>query len=189
MRIARSAAASRIPDQLAAKLPPVVLHFYERRKFWTSFGVGVNMLAVFGQVPAPARYSWYRYLIVPLLGPALGFVWHVTVPFDLTRYVGNDRMIEQLQPRSTANTIIQGDRSRGALGFLLRVALRLAVIQFSAGILPVLMHWHELNWFLSLAYLAELVACCSIGSTVALGSELVTWTVHEWLKDLAEGNN
>jgi hypothetical protein len=56
--------------------------FVDGQRFWTVFGFGVALLAIYGPLVGPPDHDGFRYLLLPVLSPWVPALWYKLCPIN-----------------------------------------------------------------------------------------------------------
>lgn len=184
----QAVAASRnsFPAILRNKVPAMVFMFVEQRYFGFFFGVAICVVALHGPLIGRRDPNGFRYLLGPLVCPAICAVYFLLRPFNPYRGVAArlGRVLEADQPGSDEKCLVDLFKSKLARQFILRTAAKIS------GLLLLLMaviagiERNSLSWSLFSYWSVPGILCGCIGSFIALGSEYIAWGLRTWAAEL-----
>jgi hypothetical protein len=156
--------------------------FVEQRSFWTIFGIALSAFLLYGPVVGRPDHNVYRYLLGPLLCPAMGAIYFILWPFN--PYKSSDARTDGLfdydESDKDAKQLVEVFRSKDAQKFVRISAIKLSGTLFFLMPVAMLALRHWLNWSFPSPWLGPgLIGGC-IGSFIATGSEYLSWGVTTW---------
>ena len=182
-----------IPRELRAKVPPLLFMNVQMRTFGTLFGVGLAVFMLYGPIAGPHApdHNGLRYLIAPWICPWGAALWYYFAPFNpygkgsVSRFAG---MVDYDKRDSDAKRLVEVFRSAEARRALVRITLKISVILFVVMALITVAVRHSLNWSFSSYSLSLSLIGGTIGATIAVGSEYISWGMKHWAASYRSGD-
>ncbi|MGO8829680.1 MAG: hypothetical protein ACLQT5_10570 [Steroidobacteraceae bacterium] len=170
---------------LKAKVPPMLMMFVEQRRFWTIFGLGLATLLLFGPVAGPHApdHNGLRYLLAPWVcpwGAALYYAFAPFNPYKLSSLSRFSEMADYNKRDPDANRLVEVFRSAEARQTLFRITVRISIILFTVMMLISFIVRSSLAWSVSSYWVGQGLIACTIGTSIAVASEYVSWGVGSW---------
>jgi hypothetical protein len=154
------------------------------------FGIGFAVLSLYGPVVGPHgdRNGW-RYLLGPLVCPLLVGVYFRLFPRNPYRgYWARIGGLTGLDRRdANASRLVEMFRSKGAPSYVWRVTVQVSLIEFTTMmvVLVAATVTGEVGWTMTSPWLWQGLLGCSLGSFVAVGSDVFANVLRAWTHSVA----
>jgi hypothetical protein len=175
----------RIPGRLRRKIPPALLMFVDGRWFWTIFGLGLALFAIYGPIVGVPDHDGLRYLILPLLCPWIPASYYKLRPIHpYSGYRGrwhNLRgMIGKDQTDPEAKQLVELFQSAEGQAAMTRSAITISVLLFAPMAVACIALRDSLTWTFWSKGLFLSIGMSVIACWITLFTQIVSWGVRTW---------
>ena len=180
-----------IPGRLRRKVPSALLMFVDGQRFWTVFGFGVALLAIYGPLVGPSDHDGFRYLLLPVLSPWVPALYYKLRPInsysgyrgrwhDLGGMIGKDRT--DVEARRLVELLQSGEGQAAVT----RLAIMSSAMLFVPMALVSIALWSSLTWTFWSRWLFFSVSMSIIGCWIAVFTQIISWGVRTWADRISE---
>jgi hypothetical protein len=175
----------RIPGRLRRKVPSALLMFVDGRWFWTAFGLGLALLAIYGPIVGVPDHDGFRYLILPLLCPWIPSLYYKLRPIHpYSGYRGRwhnlGGMIGKDQTDAEAKSLVELLQSAEGQAAITRSAVIISILLFIPMVLVCIVLGPSLTWTFWSDWLFFGVSMSIIACWIIVFTQTINWGVRTW---------